>query len=403
MRLAAVVTGCLAVYLVLARVGLQAYPLSGDEYSYRLQGEIFARGRLSMPAPAAHARHFEVDHVLLSPTLRSKYPPGWPALLSVGARAGASWIVNPVLGALTLLALFGAARRLYGAGPAFVAVLLLGCSPFFAYNAASYHSHTGELWALSVAFYCCVAGWQSRRAAWGVGAGLALGLAFLIRPVDALAFAPGLVVLLRARPRFVVATAVAGAAVGGLMFPYQAVQFGSPFTSGYEAYNPVLREIYGDFFTHAAGPAYLLSPAAQWGHLNWFGQLGMWMAPGVLLVAAFGLARRWREARETPFEHFLLVVAAMQLLVVLCMSGDMGDSYGPRYLVPLLLPLTLGLAAGLVRGRAWLEARGVQLSPRVLKLGLAAVAACGLLRAGVLLEPHWDEIHGRSGIYRAVA
>jgi hypothetical protein len=97
-----------------------------------------------------------------------------------------------------------------------------------------------------------------------------------------------------------------------------------------------------------------------------------------------------------------MIVIPLQVAIVLCMSGDQGDSYGPRYLFPLLLPLTMGAAAGLVRARAWLAERNALPSPRAFALGVVAVAACGLLRAGVLLERHRADIEIRSGIYRAV-
>ena len=57
-----------AVYAVLARYALDAFPYSGDEYSLALQGELFAKGLLKAPAPP-HIEWLRVDHVdgLLNP------------------------------------------------------------------------------------------------------------------------------------------------------------------------------------------------------------------------------------------------------------------------------------------------------------------------------------------------
>jgi hypothetical protein len=415
-RAALIIAASLLVALILARFGLKAFPVSGDEYSYQLQAEIFARGKLAMPPPPAHARHFEVDHVLIDPTLRSKYPPGWPALLAVGAFLGASWAVNGVLAALALAAMFGAARRLVPDTRAvLVALALIAFSPFLLFNAASFHSHTSVLGALAVAFYALVRGWQRRQLGWAFAAGLAIGVGFLIRPVDAFAFGAGLIVLLRVAPRYVVTCVLGAAVVAPLMLVYQALQFGSPFTNGYAAYNEVLREIYGDWATKPVGPAFLIDPVAQWGHLRWFLSLATWMVPGVIPLAVVGLWGRWRKpgsdpaGREaelehrTPFYRFLLVAAATHVLVILCMSGDQGDSYGPRYLVPLLLPMLVGVAAGVVRVVAWLRARDTSIPGRAVVVTAAALAVCGILRAGMLLEPYWKDIKMRSGLYREVA
>ena len=399
---AAAIVAALALCLGLARFGLQTFPVSGDEYSYRLQAEIFAAGKLALPAPA-HPRLFEVDHVLLAPNVRSKYPPGWPALLTTGTLVGLPWIVNPLLAALTLAALFGATRRLYGSAAAVLAVVLLGFSPFLLFQGASFHSHPSELFALALAFYCLVRAQTPWRPGWAVGAGLAIGLAFLIRPLDGLVFAAAMIVWLRSQPRLVLVTGAAALLVAALLPVYQALQFGSPLTSGYAAYNPVLREIYGDWATHAAGPGYLLSPAAQWGHVRWFLDLATWLVPGTLVLSLYGLARRWRQLSAAPVHRFLLLLLGLQVLVVLCMSGDQGDSYGPRYLVPALLPLAVGAAAGFARARLWLGPRGLLPGPRATAGLIAALVACGLLRGGTLLEHHRADIQRRSGLYRQVA
>lgn len=50
-------------------------PRFHDEWSYLLQGETFASGRLTNPAPV-QPEYFETHHVLTAPTYQSKYPPG---------------------------------------------------------------------------------------------------------------------------------------------------------------------------------------------------------------------------------------------------------------------------------------------------------------------------------------
>ena len=123
--LAAVIGAFGVFYAVFARVALHAFPFSGDEYSYVLQAELFARGLLHSPTPA-HAELLRVDHVILEPWVCSKYPPGTSALLALGVRWGVPWLVTPIEGVVALAAMAAAARRLLGPREALLAVGLLG-------------------------------------------------------------------------------------------------------------------------------------------------------------------------------------------------------------------------------------------------------------------------------------
>jgi len=110
-----------AIYAIVAKLALDGFPYSGDEYSLALQGELFARGVLASPAPAHAAEWLRIDHVVIDALVRSKYPPGAPALLAIGARYGAAWLVTPIEGALTLLVAWWTARRHLGGPRALVA------------------------------------------------------------------------------------------------------------------------------------------------------------------------------------------------------------------------------------------------------------------------------------------
>src|SRR3954465_8892188 len=85
----------------------QPRPVVSDELSYVLQARIFASGHWVAPAPPSEAG-FQQLHVLVSPVLASKYPPGHPLLLAIGAIAGAVWLIPLLLagvsgGVLSLL------------------------------------------------------------------------------------------------------------------------------------------------------------------------------------------------------------------------------------------------------------------------------------------------------------
>jgi len=390
-----------AAYALLGRYGLDDFPYSGDEYSYLLQGEIFAQGKLSVPTPP-HPEVFEVDHVLLRPTVRSKYPPGWPLLLGVGAAVHAPWIVDPLLGAATLALLYWLARRLHGGGAALATVLLVGCSPFFALNAASYQSHTSSLCALLACVACFAAGWEERRLGWAALAGAALGFAALNRQLDAVIYGAGLALFLRRAPRYVVVCGAAAAAVASLLLVYQAAQFGSPWMTGYELYTPTLRRLYGVSNAYPFTIGHALDGAVQWYHVQWLGQLTAWMTPGVVVLGVAGLALRHEptSAREAV-RRWMILVAALQLVAMLFFGDESGLSYGPRYLFSLLGPIALGTAAAWGPLWRWVTSAPAATERRV-ALAFVAVVAAGMLRVGFELDAHRDRLRHMTQLYAMV-
>ena len=80
---------CLLAFLlaaVLAHSAFHGFANSGDEYSYLFQAQLFASGRLSSPSPPAELwSSLQLDHVISDGMMRSKYFPGWPALLPDGS------------------------------------------------------------------------------------------------------------------------------------------------------------------------------------------------------------------------------------------------------------------------------------------------------------------------------
>lgn len=412
---AVVLAICGLAYLLLARFALDAFPVSGDEHSYLLQGQVFSRGHLAVPAPP-NARLFEVDHVVIDDRVRSKYPPGWPGLLALGFALGAPWAVSPVCAVLALALIYGAARRLDGAEAALVGTVLVGLSPFFALNAASFHSHVPALLFEAAFVFSVLRGMQGlpddpaaqpqapgTSLVWAAAGGGALGGLMLIRPADAILCGLPLIVV-RRRPAFVMACIGGALAVGWLSFAYNAAQFGSPWRSGYAAYDPMARKLFGDRGAATLSLRYL-NPIDQWNHLGWFADLALWLVPGTLVLAIVGLARPEPLDVRRRFVRALVVTPC---LVVPFLASSSGDGYGPRYLFPTLVPLALAAAHAWVRLGAWLDlhpavARG---SPgrrkRGCELALVAMLAAGLVRAGMFTEQHHVNVLHRSSLYRRV-
>jgi hypothetical protein len=196
---------------------IRQVPYAQDERAYVLQASIFAARHwttLSPPLP----QFFEQMHVLVSPTVAAKYPPGHSLILALGA-----WLGLPGLGPLALSAMAGTmvfvvARRL--AGPW---VALLTWSIWVTEGAnivwrASYFSETttAALWLLA---WWALLEWRRHHQSWAMALlGAVCGWGAITRPLTMLVFAvPAAAVVLvdvyrRRAWRDVVPGLVAGAA-----------------------------------------------------------------------------------------------------------------------------------------------------------------------------------------------
>ena len=127
----------------IAIFSLHVFPWSADEYAYLFQAKTFALGRLSNPAPPDPER-FAIWRILIKDGIWvSQYPPGWPLILFIALSIGFPlWLVNPVLGTVSVFLTYCVAARLFSKGTALLAASIFAFSPFYLFNAASFFSHT---------------------------------------------------------------------------------------------------------------------------------------------------------------------------------------------------------------------------------------------------------------------
>ncbi|HET9993313.1 MAG TPA: glycosyltransferase family 39 protein, partial [Kofleriaceae bacterium] len=301
-----------AVYAVLSRYALDAFPYSGDEYSLALQSELFAKGLLKAPAPQ-HLEWLRIDHVVIDAWVRSKYPPGGPALLAIGARYGLAWLVTPIEGTVTLAIVWHTVRRLLGARSALIALVTLGAAPLFMFDAASFYMHTPTLMFRAIAF-AAVAQW-TKCGCWPFLAitGVALGCAFLVRPIDALFFGAALLVFRSWRA--VVIPALCAIPFVVFNFWYQKQLFGGWLTDGYHAYHSTFIALYGE--SAAENPVSLkhfVSPIQIWNHIDIYGQMCLqWTLPGTVIAALFGATAIEKDHPARKMRTF-----AIAMIVVFC-------------------------------------------------------------------------------------
>ncbi len=397
---------CLFAFLITAAIAFFAFerlPHLEDEVAYLFQAKTMALGRLTVPSPA-HPNAFWVPFVLDYQGRRfGKYPPGWPGVLALGERLGAAWLVNPLLAAAALYLVYRLGRTLYDEETGLLAAVLGLASPLFLVLGGSFLSHLACLvWLLLFSLWFLWTA-QGRGRRFALGAGLALGLAFLTRPLTAAAYALpfvlySLVQIVRRRQAHwshYLLTALSGGVVAALLPLYQWAVTGDPWLNPYVLWWPYDRLGFGPGIGAMPGghsPYYAwlnlkqdLSRAATdvlgWPALSW-------------LPLLLGLALRPRRAKDlallTPF--VCLVIAYLFYWI-----GSPARLWGPRYYFEGFAGLWLLAAVGLRKVWAWAAGREGWLRP-------ALVGALVLLMAVNLaanLPSRLSMAHGFYGITRS--
>jgi hypothetical protein len=219
----------IVVSIVAATLSIASYerhPHIPDEVAYLLNARYFAAGMLYMPAPPV-PEAFDVDLMQLTSTQWfSSMPPGWPAILSVGARVGLEWLVNPLLAGINVMLAYRFFREIYAERTSRLALLLLCVSPWYLFMGMNFMTH---MFSLTMALVGALAVARLRRTGrlrWAWIAGGAIGALSLTRPLEGLLVAILLAawtLTSRTAQRRTLATAcmaVGSIAVGALTLPY---------------------------------------------------------------------------------------------------------------------------------------------------------------------------------------
>jgi len=326
--------GAPAYTLLIVSVGtfvLERFPNSGDEYVYLYQAATLVAGRVSNPAPAVPGA-FEFSYITQhGDRAFGTFPPGWPLALAIAARLHVPvWLVNPLFGIATLVALWALARELHGRRVAVLAAGIVAISPFFVFNAASFFSHTFCGLMLVLGAYAATVS-DRHPAAGPLAAGASVGWAVLTRYFAGVVGAAGIAVLLvsRTRPRHL--QSLARAAVGGMPF---AVLLG--------AYNVSLSGSPWQFTTLPLTRSLWFAPGFALRGLDILStqvlQFILWTPPA--LLAAY----LWYVRRAPRLLDWMFVVMAVMLIFYVNRGGN---QYGPRFYYEAFLFLAVFTTAKL--------------------------------------------------------
>jgi hypothetical protein len=336
---------------VLSHLVLDPIPHISDEVSYLFQARVLAAGRLTLPAPPIPSL-FPAEWVVVHDgKWFSVFPPGWPLLLSLGVRLGIPSLVNPVLGAMSLVAIHRLAIRFVGDTRAVAVAILCAVSPFFLFMCASFMSHPASLLFATLCLLFLLE--ATTRGNWSLfllsGGFAAFG--FLVRPLDATVLwaVPALYLLVRQRTWMqLLGTSLSAAALAigaTLYFAYNHSLTGQSFMPLLNLTSPHNRFGFGpDIGLPWAGfatPGHDLGKAAANLSLNvavmsadLFGWplCSLWL---VLLLVCFG---------KLDWQHRLAALAIIGVVSGYAFYWYHGVCFGARFyfaVLPLLLILTV--------------------------------------------------------------
>jgi hypothetical protein len=345
----------------------EGLPHIEDDFSNLWAAHVFAQGRAALPSPP-DKNSFLVPFVVDYNGLRfSKYPPGWPAALSLGVRLGAQGLVNPILAALAVWLTFRLGSKIAGPWVGLLSAMLVLISPMFAMISGSLLSHSLSLF-LSLAFTLAwidlflppgsafVAGHPPRTLLVLVAGGT-LGLLALTRPLTAVGLALPFAIhaiwlMLRGGPtarKRLVAIAGLALALATLLPVWQWSLTGDPWLNLYTLWWPYDRLGFGPGIGvtatgHNLSLAYSnarfslragMHDLFGWPYLSW-------------IFLPFGLFALRKDRRAW------LAFAVLPGLIVAYAFYWIGSwLYGPRYYYEALPGLAILSAAGIVAIGGW--------------------------------------------------
>ncbi|MHB0874415.1 MAG: glycosyltransferase family 39 protein [Anaerolineae bacterium] len=391
----------LSLSLFTALVVFEGIPHSQDEVVYLFQAKILRSGNLYLPSlPDGIRQFFDHEFVVNNGKWFGKYTAGASLVLATGLNFDAVAVINPILGALSLLLLYLLALRFFSWRTAVLAAFLYAVSPFSIVISATYLSHPLAQLLTVLFFFALLSGMRRlespKTGTWAAIAGASLGAIFLTRPYNALPLLPFAGLFLGAVFR--------QARRSGRLPVRTFAMFAVPsmaFLAGTLAYNEALTGGWLEF-PHMAYSSYDFI-GFGWRGVEWGAQFGprqalnnvaanfdsmrRWLFawPGFLPMALVPLAfasRRWRTSL------LLLALFPLQVLAY-AIYFHPGTFLGPRYWFEATWVLVLLAAEGAVVLFTLLRRL---IGSRVMNLlyfgGLAAVLSFSLLRDAVVLPAH---------------
>ena len=333
--------------------------VTDDENAYVFQARTLLLGRTTNPPPPVQK---SFDNVFLINDGRQwvgKYGVGHPVVVALGLLVGSRYAITVLLSILTILLVYLIARRLdWDRRTAVIAACLTAISPFFYLVSSTLLSHTTAAFALGLFFLVLLIARRHAGQPEGLLAafagGLALGLAFNVRPLTAIGYGLPFGILLVAdliRRRRGTAALIAASGAGlavmvGATLLYNHGITGSALTFPFNYYDPGERLGFG-VYGHTPLMA-LNNLAVSFIRLNAF----LFGFPLSLLFAAVPFAFKCTEGDRLVAG----VVGSLSFVYLFYWAPGVSD-IGPVYYYEMLVPLLLLSARGVMLLHTWVSVR----------------------------------------------
>jgi hypothetical protein len=306
---------------------LEQFPNSSDEYVYLFQAETMSKGKLWEKAHDL-PEFFRLIHIAEKDGIRvGRFPPGWPLILSTAFYLGIPpFLVNPILGLLSLVVFYSFGKRFYGQRIALWSLLILAFSSFFVFNAASYFSHTSCMLATVLFVYGIYLYREKSKIIYLVAAGFFLGVILIIRYYTAvLIFLPFFFFLIR---QFKVKAMIIFFWIGVGALPCLLFLFWYNYTITGNPLLPVTMWAYADEglgFVRGHTPAKGMEHLLRWGCMFLY-----WCSPALLILYGTALWRKLKvkAARVNHPEDYMFIVLVIGYFFYYEIGGN---QYGPRF------------------------------------------------------------------------
>lgn len=167
-----------------AYVPFKDYPYSMDGYNFLYQAKIFSQGKLYLEVPETYKPFVESYMLLRDGKLFSKYPPGFPLILSIGVLLNHPGLTNPLIATTTLFIIFCLVKSFLGSKYGLLSVILMATTPYFIAYSASYYTHPTALLLTALIFLLVRKYEITRKDLYLPFIGFLAGYSFLTRPLD---------------------------------------------------------------------------------------------------------------------------------------------------------------------------------------------------------------------------
>jgi hypothetical protein len=401
-----------AASLVVQRHWFPYLSKDNDEAVYRFQADLFRHGMATLPARLMGETFRPWMSGPVGDRLIMVFPPGWPALLAIGRTLTGTWRIVPALAAAAVAVAVAAfaAELTQDRVTAFLTAILVSLTPMLLVLAGTLLTYPFALAVDATLGTFALRAVRLERPRLLLGTGLAAGVLFSMRPLDAgiLTAVFGSYLLWSWRHSAGLLGKGAGWAATGAasilagVLAYNARVTGNLLRFPLQAEGGDNRFGFGTRWIAVGAPRFHVTPALMVkATATLLGELPRWLAGGWLLLplAAVGLVLLWRSAavggsRTAVLVALLIAYPTAHFFYWGTFLVTVGrKEYGPFYYLPMILPLSMAAATTLrAAGRRWRP-----LAP----LGVAVLAGVAL---GLILPPKLALAHAHTkSVAREVA